>query len=220
MDAVSEGYEESESDDEDTGADISAAQSTADARALHEMENASKKRQKFLLQQMLNAGSGTRQEVDPRTQQDESRMKMKIVDVNRVSKGAKAGSMMRYSALIVVGNANGVLGFGKGKAADANSAVKKANAHALRNLTYVPRYHGHTVHYPITCFMGKTKLIMEPRSSGTGVTASRLMSAICKLAGIQDVMIKIQGSRNARNSVQALFKALDDIQLRLAINSA
>ena len=85
-----------------------------------------------------------------------------------------------------------MLGFGNGKSADANSAVKKAYARAERNLTYVPRFNGHTVHYPITCFMGKTKLIMEPRSSGTGVTASRLMTAICKLAGIQDVMIKIQ----------------------------
>lgn len=85
-----------------------------------------------------------------------------------------------------------MLGYGNGKAADANSAVKKAYARAQRNLTYVPRFHGHTVHYPITCYMGKTKFIMEPRSSGSGVTASRLMTAICKLAGIHDVMIKIQ----------------------------
>ncbi len=70
--------------------------------------------------------------------------------------------------------------------------MRKAYARATRNLTYVPRFHGHTVHYPITTFMGKTKLIMIPRSSGTGVTASRMMSAICKLAGIHNVMIKIQ----------------------------
>ena len=72
--------------------------------------------------------------------------------------------------------------------------MRKAYARATRNLTYVPRFHGHTVHYPITTVMGKTKLIMIPRSSGTGVTASRMMSAICKLAGIHNVMIKIQVS--------------------------
>ena len=86
----------------------------------------------------------------------------------------------------------GVLGYGSGKAADTNAAVRKAYVRATRNLTFVPRFHGHTVHYPITTFMGKTKLIMIPRSSGTGVTASRMMSAICKLAGIHNVMIKIQ----------------------------
>jgi len=87
-----------------------------------------------------------------------------------------------------------VLGYGSGKAADTNAAVRKAYSRATRNLTYVPRFHGHTVHYPITTVMGKTKLIMIPRSSGTGVTASRVMQAICKLAGIHNVMIKIQVS--------------------------
>ena len=91
----------------------------------------------------------------------------------------------------------GVLGYGSGKAADTNAAVRKAYSRATRNLTYVPRFHGHTVHYPITTVMGKTKLIMIPRSSGTGVTASRVMQAICKLAGIHNVMIKIQASNRA-----------------------
>lgn len=183
---------------------------------LEEIQQASKKRQRFLLQQWLSgrneAGERLRDELRPPQTGDFS---MKVVDVNRTSKGARAGRVQGFSALVVVGNQNGILGQGSGKALEAKAAVDKATRKALKHLTYVPRFREHTIHYPITVLYGKTKLIMYPRASARGIKASNLMNSLCRLAGVKDVGIKIQGSRNLRNSVQALFKAFDQMQTRV-----
>ncbi|KAL4443425.1 hypothetical protein ABPG75_011162 [Micractinium tetrahymenae] len=138
--------------------------------------------------------------------------RMKVVDVNRTSKGTRTGGLYRYGCMVVVGNGNGVLGWGQGKAAEVNDAVQKAYQRACRNLYPVPRYNGHTIPEPIHSKYGQVKLTLYPKASGRGITANTLMREICKMAGIHDIGVKVHGSRNVRNAVKCLFQALDKMQ--------
>jgi len=180
---------------------------------LAEIMNASKKRQRFLLQEQLKSKQG-QEELDLRPP-DTGDFRMKIIDVNRTSKGARAGRVQGVSALVVVGNNDGILGHGTGKAAEAKQAVDKATRRALKSLTYVPRFRGHTIYYPTTVLFGKSKLIMYPRASNRGIMASDLLRSVCLLAGLKDLGIKIQGSRNVRNVVKCLFKAFAQMHARV-----
>ncbi|KAI7844101.1 hypothetical protein COHA_002241 [Chlorella ohadii] len=135
--------------------------------------------------------------------------RMKVVDVNRTCKGTRTGGLYRYSCMVVVGNGNGVLGWGQGKAAEVNEAVQKAYQRACRNLYPIPRYNDHTITEAINAKYGQVKVVMYPKSSGTGIMANSLMREICKMAGIHDVGIKLHGSRNVRNAVKCVFKAFD-----------
>lgn len=138
--------------------------------------------------------------------------RMKVVHVNRTSKGTSTGGLQRYGCLVVVGNGNGVLGWGQGKAAEVNDAVQKAYHRACRNLYPVPRYNGHTIPEAIKSKYGQVKLTLYPKASGCGITANNLMREICKMAGIHDIGIKVHGSRNVRNAVKCLFQALDKMR--------
>ena len=138
--------------------------------------------------------------------------RMKVVDVNRTCKGTRSGGLYRFSAMVVVGNGEGVLGWGQGKAAEVNEAVRKAYQRACRNLYPIPRFNRHTIPEPATAKFGKVKVVMYPKSSGRGIVASSLVSDICKLAGIHDIGVKIHGSRNPRNTVKCLFEAFDGMK--------
>ena len=138
--------------------------------------------------------------------------RMKVVDVNRTCKGTRSGGLYRFSAMVVVGNGEGVLGWGQGKAAEVNEAVRKAYQRASRNLYPIPRFNRHTIPEPATAKFGKVKVVMYPKSSGRGIVASTLVSDICKLAGIHDIGVKIHGSRNPRNTVKCLFEAFDGMK--------
>jgi len=138
--------------------------------------------------------------------------RMKVVHIARTSKGTRAGGFARFSALVVVGNGEGVLGWGTGKAVEVASAVQKAQQSAYRNLYPVPRHHGHTITEEVTATFGKTKVIMYPKSSGRGIVANPMLAGVCQLAGIYDIGVKVHGSRNPQNTIKCLFAAFDKLR--------
>ena len=138
--------------------------------------------------------------------------RMKVVHINRTCKGTRSGGLFRFSALVVVGNGEGVLGWGYGKSVEVAQAVQKAQQSAYRNLYPIPRHNGHTIPEEVTATFGKTKIIMYPKSSGRGIVANPMLASICGLAGIYDIGIKVHGSRNPQNTIKCLFAAFDALQ--------
>ena len=138
--------------------------------------------------------------------------RMKVVHIARTSKGTRAGGFGRFSALVVVGNGEGVLGWGTGKAVEVANAVQKAQQSAYRNLYPIPRHHGHTITEEVTATFGKTKVIMYPKSSGRGIVANPMLADVCQLAGIYDIGVKVHGSRNPQNTIKCLFAAFDKLR--------
>ena len=120
--------------------------------------------------------------------------------MNRTCKGTRSGGLYRYSCMVVVGNGEGVLGWGQGKAVEVNEAVKKAYTRACRNLYPIPRYNGHTLPEGMEAKFGQVKVTMYPKAAGNGIVANPLVRDICKMAGIHDAGIKVHGSRNPRNT--------------------
>lgn len=105
----------------------------------------------------------------------------------------------------------GALGHGTGKAAELVAAIRKASLRALKNVMFIPRYERFTILHPVDTKFGKCKLRMYPLASGGGIRANALLGDIASLAGINSIGIKTHGSRNARNSVKALFKAFEQL---------
>ncbi|KAK9800317.1 hypothetical protein WJX73_000972 [Symbiochloris irregularis] len=132
-----------------------------------------------------------------------------VINIRGVSKGMRTGGIRRFSAVVVAGNRQGVLGMGTGKASELAAAVSKANMRALKNLFTVPRYNDATTWQARTAKYGKAKVITYPRSSGSGIMAAPMLSAICDLAGIRDIGVKVHGTRNAINIVKAFIIALE-----------
>ena len=135
----------------------------------------------------------------------------KLVAVNRVAKVVKGGRQFGFAALTVVGDGNGRVGVGRGKAREVPIAIQKAMEDARRNMVDVPLNEG-TLHYSITADFGSAKVYMQPASEGTGVIAGGAMRAVLELAGVQNVLAKCYGSTAPVNVVQATFKALKDMQ--------
>lgn len=134
----------------------------------------------------------------------------KLVHVNRVAKVVKGGRIFSFTALTVVGDGNGKIGFGRGKAREVPIAIQKAMESAKRNMIAVS-LKGSTLHYPVRAKYGSSVVFMKPASEGTGVIAGGAMRAVCELVGIQNVLAKSYGSTNPINIVRATFKALQDM---------
>lgn len=132
----------------------------------------------------------------------------KLVHVNRVSKVVKGGRIFGFTALTVVGDGNGKIGFGRGKAKEVPVAIQKAMESAKRNMITVS-LKGYTLYYPVTAKYSSSVVFMKPASEGTGVIAGGAMRAVCELVGIQDVLAKSYGSTNPINIVRATFRALE-----------
>ncbi len=131
----------------------------------------------------------------------------KLVTVNRVAKVVKGGRQFGFTALTVVGDGNGRVGFGYGKAREVPMAIQKAMEKARRNLQDVSLKEG-TLQYPITGIHGAAKVFMKPASEGTGIIAGGPMRAVFEVVGVRDVLAKCIGSRNPINVVQATVNAL------------
>ncbi|HWV14610.1 MAG TPA: 30S ribosomal protein S5 [Cellvibrio sp.] len=131
----------------------------------------------------------------------------KLVQVNRVAKTVKGGRIFQFTALTVVGDGNGKVGFGRGKAREVPIAIQKAMEAARRNMINV-ELSGDTLQYPIKGVHGASKVYMQPASQGTGVIAGGAMRAVLEIAGVQNVLAKIYGSTNPVNVVRATFNAL------------
>ncbi|NSL90258.1 30S ribosomal protein S5 [Chitinophaga solisilvae] len=134
-------------------------------------------------------------------------LKEKVVAINRVTKTTKGGRTFSFSALVVVGNENGVVGHGLGKAKEVQQAITKGIDDAKKNLIKVPVMHG-TIPHDQFAKEGAAKVLIKPAAHGTGVIAGGSMRAVLESAGVTDVLAKSLGSANPHNVVKATFKAL------------
>ena len=134
----------------------------------------------------------------------------KLVQVNRVAKVVKGGRIFGFTALTVVGDGKGKVGFGRGKAREVPVAIQKAMEAARRNMINVELNDG-TIQYPIRASHGASKIYMQPASEGTGVIAGGAMRAILELAGVNNVLAKCYGSTNPVNVVRATFNGLREM---------
>ena len=142
---------------------------------------------------------------------NEEGMQEKLIQVNRVAKVVKGGRIFGFTALAAVGDGDGRIGFGRGKAREVPLAIQKAMEAARRNMITVS-LDGHTLQYPIKAKHGASKIYMQPASEGTGVIAGGAMRAILELAGVQNVLAKCYGSTNPVNVVRATFNGLRDMR--------
>ena len=134
-------------------------------------------------------------------------LKEKVVSINRVVKTTKGGRAFSFSAIVVVGNENGVVGHGLGKAKEVQEAILKGIDDAKKNLIKIPLLHG-TIPHEQWCKDGAAKILIKPAAAGTGVIAGGSMRAVLESAGITDVLAKSLGSANPHNVVKATVKAL------------
>jgi small subunit ribosomal protein S5 len=146
-----------------------------------------------------------------RVKQSELELKERVVGVNRVAKVTKGGRTFTFTAIVVVGDGNGIVGHGIGKAGEVTDAIQKAIEDAKKNLVKVPVLNGTIPHEQIGKF-GGGNVFIKPASSGTGVIAGGAMRAVLESAGIHDVLAKSKGSSNPHNVVKATLDAL--IKLR------
>jgi small subunit ribosomal protein S5 len=131
----------------------------------------------------------------------------KLVQVNRVAKVVKGGRIFGFTALAVVGDGNGKVGFGRGKAREVPIAIQKAMESARRNTIQVD-LDGDTIQYAVKARHGASKVYMQPASQGTGVIAGGAMRAVLEVAGVQNVLAKCYGSTNPVNVVRATVNGL------------
>lgn len=135
----------------------------------------------------------------------------KLVHVNRVSKVVKGGRIFSFTALTVVGDGNGRVGFGYGKAREVPAAIQKAMEQARKNMITVHLVDG-TLQYPINHSVGAASVFMKPASEGTGVIAGGAMRAVLEVVGVRNVLSKCVGTRNPGNVVRATIAGLASMQ--------
>lgn len=138
-------------------------------------------------------------------------LKDRLVSIQRVTKVTKGGRTFSFSAIVVVGNEDGIVGYGLGKANEVTTAIAKGVEDAKKNLIRVPVFKGTIPHEQIAKYGGAT-VFMKPASSGTGVKAGGAMRAVLESVGIKDVLAKSKGSSNPHNLVKATFNALLELR--------
>ncbi|MDE3182990.1 MAG: 30S ribosomal protein S5 [Bacteroidota bacterium] len=143
-------------------------------------------------------------------------LKEKVVSINRVVKTTKGGRAFSFSAIVVVGNENGIVGHGLGKAKEVQEAILKGMDDAKKNLIKIPLLHG-TIPHEQWCKDGAAKVLIKPAAAGTGVIAGGSMRAVLESAGITDVLAKSLGSANPHNVVKATVKALSMLREPTAV---
>lgn len=131
----------------------------------------------------------------------------KLIEVNRVAKTVKGGRVMSFTALTVVGDGKGKIGFGRGKAREVPQAIQKALEAARRNMIKVD-LNGTTLQHAVNAAHGASRVYMQPASEGTGIIAGGAMRAVLEVAGVQNVLAKCYGSTNPVNVVRATFNGL------------
>lgn len=143
----------------------------------------------------------------------ESEFEEKIVQVNRVSKKTKGGNRIGFSVLVVVGDKNGKVGVGLGKAPNVRDAIGKGISYAKKHLIEVPLVNS-TIPHHIFVKKGAAKIILKPASPGTGVIAGGAVRAVVEAAGIRDILSKVLGTSNQASNVYATIEALGQLKQR------
>ena len=138
-------------------------------------------------------------------------LKDRLVAINRVTKVTKGGRAFSFAAIVVVGNEDGVIGWGLGKANEVTAAIAKGVETAKKNLIKVPVHKG-TIPHEQSAKFGGSRIFLKPASEGTGVKAGGAMRAVLESVGITDVLAKSKGSSNPHNLVKATIAALDELR--------
>ena len=138
-------------------------------------------------------------------------LKDRLVAINRVTKVTKGGRAFSFAAIVVVGNENGVIGWGLGKANEVQAAIAKGVETAKKNLIRVPVHNG-TIPHEQEAKFGGSRIFLRPASEGTGVKAGGAMRAVLESVGITDVLAKSKGSSNPHNLVKATIAALNELR--------
>ena len=193
---VSKDSETSKSVDEDKNLDVKDSKSKTTLTTTPSKNN-----------QKQNKSNQIRQDLSSKNN-DQGEYVEKLVSINRVAKVVKGGRRFSFAALVVVGDGNGMVGHGKGKAKEVPEAIKKATEEAKSKMIRVPLRQGRTLHHDIKGRFDSGKVYLRSAPSGTGVIAGGPMRAVFEALGIQDIVAKSVGTSNPHNMVRATFEAL------------